>query len=1128
MSTDFQTKSIPGQLNVDQAEGIVECFVAGIGNKDSVGDIVLPGAFEGSLKRRKPRVVWGHDWNHPIGRVLEIYEVGPNDRRLPEKMRAARIGGLFAKVQFNLKSERGREAFANISFFGAEQEWSIGYKTIQAVYDNTRQANLLKEVELYEVSPVLHGANQLTGTISIKSDDAKDRVTSFKKSKWPMFDRAYAERIKTEHPNIWDKGGNIKGDDQYTILTRIAEQGGTAKTEDQIQALELREAWIARHLKDFQLPGVVAQMKWLAIGSRGEGHMKDVVREAISKSSDGKAEAACPIATRDVAVNLENRQKAIESAGYGPLNPEEPNLDFWAGKARRWDVSTEDAQKQKCGNCAAFVKTERMMDCIKQGLANESGNEAEGVIEAGDLGYCEAFDFKCAAARTCDAWIGGGPVTSESEEQEKGYGYGKPHSGENREELLEMWRRLSGYAADREGSSDDDPREELDEIAESAGMSNPAMGRQAVLARSLANELRSPVRIRTMTSNTVVFDVMDPSDPDDVTTMRSSWHAEEGRVMIGKPERVRVETVYVPMEGGGGQAYSGDAEKGLGATIGGGRSREGQSEIDRDGDGVIFDGTPDEKPAPKKRPQQESRPAANRATSNSKASYHRARWKNGEKSFFHEDGSGIIQDSNGKEYSVGNWEEAPSKVYANVPKNLRSKAKQAREAALRKADTERWNRELGGAGYEDILARAQRKASLGRDANLPRSWKFNDSDGHTTTVEEDGSGVVRHRDGGVVFSYGGFDDPEALAETPAEMRKRLQKMRAYQWASNQVARASLEKSADSDMDVKADPRAGIPQEAITGDILRGYGPRRGNLERLLRYWRPIMKKPGGFRRCRVILADHPELYPLENICAWLHHETTGLWPNEGCHHPGMKNCKRKLRGVRDGSIWSDAEFGKRIRRRSGNKKDLDLDDYEDMGEITDEDVKYANRVLNEFLAEEKEFAAYLADEKNWEEIDDDDDSYEGSGWVKPDNWDRKPGGCGCGCAGKGGAGSCSPYKSVEDSLDELREKVGRSLNSRNAERIAEAIRLLTEVIGGGPEPSMERKQDGGLSIAVPIDSLYEMRETIDPIVDYYGLDVEVDEDGVHVKGELAQSVVDALSNAVNVFEEIQTKGFEEV
>ena len=101
----------------------------------------------------------------------------------------------------------------------------------------------------------------------------------------------------------------------------------------------------------------------------------------------------------------------------------------------------------------------------------------------------------------------------------------------------------------------------------------------------------------------------------------------------------------------------------------------------------------------------------------------------------------------------------------------------------------------------------------------------------------------------------------------------------------------------------------LPQERITGDILRGRGPRRGNLERLIKYWRPIMRKPGGFRRCLVILADHPELYPLERICAWLHHETTGLWPNEGNHHEGgklgpivgqarryLKKPKRKKRG----------------------------------------------------------------------------------------------------------------------------------------------------------------------------------------------------------------------------------------
>ena len=170
--TETQYKAISGQISTNESQGIVECFVAAIGNKDSVGDICLPNCFDGSLKRRKPRVVWGHNWNEPIGKVLEIYEVGPQDPRLPGKMRTNGVGGLFARVQFNLKSERGREAFSNVQFFGEEQEWSIGYKTLDAFFDTTKQANLLKEVELYEVSPVLHGANQLTATISIKSDES--------------------------------------------------------------------------------------------------------------------------------------------------------------------------------------------------------------------------------------------------------------------------------------------------------------------------------------------------------------------------------------------------------------------------------------------------------------------------------------------------------------------------------------------------------------------------------------------------------------------------------------------------------------------------------------------------------------------------------------------------------------------------------------------------------------------------------------------------------------------------------------------------------------------------------------------------------------------------------------------
>jgi len=121
----------------------------------------------------------------------------------------------------------------------------------------------------------------------------------------------------------------------------------------------------------------------------------------------------CPPATQDIGINLKNRKNAIDTASYGPLNPAEPNEKYWLKLADEWSVTPEDAKKQRCGGCAAFIQTSKMLDCIDEGLGNEVGNEAMDVIEAGDLGYCEAFDFKCASQRTCRAWIAGGPVTDE-------------------------------------------------------------------------------------------------------------------------------------------------------------------------------------------------------------------------------------------------------------------------------------------------------------------------------------------------------------------------------------------------------------------------------------------------------------------------------------------------------------------------------------------------------------------------------------------------------------------------------------------------------------------------------------------------------------------------------------------
>jgi hypothetical protein len=118
--------------------------------------------------------------------------------------------------------------------------------------------------------------------------------------------------------------------------------------------------------------------------------------------------AECPDATQDVETNLKNRQEAIDKADYGPLNPNEPNEGYWKKKAATFGGDVSAAKKALCGNCSFFIQTKEMLDCIAQGI-NDT-NEWD-TIKAGGLGYCEAFDFKCAAERTCSAWVVGGPIT---------------------------------------------------------------------------------------------------------------------------------------------------------------------------------------------------------------------------------------------------------------------------------------------------------------------------------------------------------------------------------------------------------------------------------------------------------------------------------------------------------------------------------------------------------------------------------------------------------------------------------------------------------------------------------------------------------------------------------------------
>jgi hypothetical protein len=75
----------------------------------------------------KPKTVWSHDWATPIGRTLEGRELMPGDDLLPADLKAAGLGGLWIRGQFNLDKQVARDALADVVFYGSEGSWSIGY-----------------------------------------------------------------------------------------------------------------------------------------------------------------------------------------------------------------------------------------------------------------------------------------------------------------------------------------------------------------------------------------------------------------------------------------------------------------------------------------------------------------------------------------------------------------------------------------------------------------------------------------------------------------------------------------------------------------------------------------------------------------------------------------------------------------------------------------------------------------------------------------------------------------------------------------------------------------------------------------------------------------------------------------
>ena len=166
--TELIYKTVKSEVStVDAAEGIVEAYVNSMGVVDHDGEIIEMGAFDQSIQKGGQSVAWFHDQSAPVGKVIDAAPIQLSN----DSDNARQQGRLKAVMQFNLNTQRGREAFADVEF-GSVKEWSVGFRALEddlERLDGGENVRVIKNLDWVEVSPVLRGASPDTQTITAKS-----------------------------------------------------------------------------------------------------------------------------------------------------------------------------------------------------------------------------------------------------------------------------------------------------------------------------------------------------------------------------------------------------------------------------------------------------------------------------------------------------------------------------------------------------------------------------------------------------------------------------------------------------------------------------------------------------------------------------------------------------------------------------------------------------------------------------------------------------------------------------------------------------------------------------------------------------------------------------------------------
>lgn len=154
---EYRAKDI---LSFDEEAGTVEAVFSVFNEVDSDGDVVLPQSIRSGYGNKGVAMVWGHDWKNIIGKGKIVQD---DDKAV-------------FKGSFNLNTNAGREAYETVKAMADLQQWSFGFEVLDSEVGmfqkdggEEKEVRYLKDLKVWEVSPVMVGANQNTSTVSLKN-----------------------------------------------------------------------------------------------------------------------------------------------------------------------------------------------------------------------------------------------------------------------------------------------------------------------------------------------------------------------------------------------------------------------------------------------------------------------------------------------------------------------------------------------------------------------------------------------------------------------------------------------------------------------------------------------------------------------------------------------------------------------------------------------------------------------------------------------------------------------------------------------------------------------------------------------------------------------------------------------